>query len=481
MKSYLTVATTVCALLSIPTISTAQSETQPGYRASLYDTAWPADMANLNRSNSVVNAGFPRGTLSKDVVIETVEMPYPAFAYTKDDDEIFVLGGTPLALDKFVSQMDGMPQGETKADPHLTKYIPSSGELIRLDLNLGKTVPYIGGALVHANGYIYVVSQAHLYKIDTDSMTIAKSADLPTVPAPNEETTSYNGLATSSNGNLLTKFFALGGGEGEGASDSIFLQIDPDTLEVVSSVNYPGASPRLAVDQDAQGNEHLYHLNPSITYRFLIEEDSLTLDENWITRFDPYNTGNDINDEPTSPVIHNGRVHYTTNTIFSSPGAMKIFWQETNTAYTKDAPPLTGPYLFDESAKNGWSFFHLSIDEVTGIVIGNDQGNGLLVALKIDGDGNVTELWKKNLQVSVRPAIVSDRKMVYATDFVNGNNDLVVLDLETGEELIRKSTPATRKSVSTIVVTSSNEVFFGSNEPGQPTGLFHRFYVSPSD
>lgn len=480
MKSCFTVATSVFALLLVATISTAQSDPQPGYRASLYDTVWPADMANLNRSNSVVNAGFPRGTRSENVMIETVEMPFPAFAYTKDDDEIFVLGGTPLALDNFVSNMDGMPPGETKTMPHLTKYTPSTGELQRLNLTSGTTVPYVGGALVHVNGYIYVVSQAHLYKIDADTMTVAKSVDLPTVASPNEEKTAYNGLATSRNGNLLTKFFALGGIE-DGPNPSSFLQIDPDTLEVVNSTDYPGASPRLAVDQDAQGNEHLYHLNPSITYRFLIENDALTLDENWITRFDPYNTGNDINDEPTSPVIVKGRVHYTTNTIFTSPGAMKIFWQEKDTAYTKDAPPLTGPYLFDESAKNGWSFFHLSIDEATGIVIGGDQGNGLLVALKINDDGTVTELWKKDLQVSARPAIVSDRKMVYATDFVNGNNDLVVLDLESGEELIRKTTPATRKSISTIVVTSSNEVYFGSNEPGQPIGLFHRFYVPPSD
>jgi hypothetical protein len=55
---------------------------QPGYRESLYDTAWPADMANLNRSNSVVNAGLPRNITAETVAIESVEMPYPVFAYT---------------------------------------------------------------------------------------------------------------------------------------------------------------------------------------------------------------------------------------------------------------------------------------------------------------------------------------------------------------------------------------------------------------
>jgi hypothetical protein len=52
----------------------------------------------------------------------------------------------------------------------------------------------------------------------------------------------------------------------------------------------------------------------------------------------------------------------------------------------------------------------------------------------------------------------------------------VVLDLMTGEEMLRVPTPATRATIATIIVSSANEVYFGSNEPGQPIGLFHRIY-----
>jgi hypothetical protein len=42
-----------------------------------------------------------------------------------------------------------------------------------------------------------------------------------------------------------------------------------------------------------------------------IEQGALTLDTDWCSRYDPYNTGQDENEEPTSPVIANDRVFYT--------------------------------------------------------------------------------------------------------------------------------------------------------------------------
>ena len=156
---------------------------------------------------------------------------------------------------------------------------------------------------------------------------------------------------------------------------------------------------------------------------------------------------------------------------------MHIFWQEIDARYSLEAPPLTGPELFEDAKSGGWSFFHLSIDERTGIILGNDQGNGLLTAVRVVGDNAIERLWQANITTSARPVIVSDREMVYATDFVDGRDHLVVLDLQTGEELLRIPTPATRATIATIVVSTANEVYYGSNEPGQASGLFHRIYV----
>jgi hypothetical protein len=446
------------------------SGVQPGYRASLYNTAWPADMADLNRSNSVNNAGLPRNVTAADLAIDTVAMPFPVFAYTRNADEVFVLGGTPFSLDSYVSSIDGLPKGSTVAQPHITKYNPSTGQQVRLSLNLGTTVPYVGGALIHANGFVYVISQSYIYKISPESMTISKSAPLPVLASPNSESTVYNGLTTSQSGNILTKYFSI-----NGDAPSKFLVIDAETLAIKSSTEYSGSTPRLAVAKLNDGREHLYHLNADITFRFLINE-SLTVDEAWMSRFSAYQSPLANNAEPTSPVIVNGRAHYTTNTFPSATRPMRIFWQDIESNYSVTNPPLGGVDLFNAIGP-GWSFFHLSIDEATGIIIGNDQGHGLLAAVRIEKDNTVTRLWQKSLRVSARPAIVSDRQMVYATDYKNGKNNLVALDLVTGVERFRVETPATRATISTIVVSTNNEVYFGSNEPGKSTGLFHRIYV----
>lgn len=58
-------------------------------------------MANLNCFNSVIDAGLPRDVTAETVAIESVAMPYPVFAYTRDVDEIFVIGGTSSSCQNF--------------------------------------------------------------------------------------------------------------------------------------------------------------------------------------------------------------------------------------------------------------------------------------------------------------------------------------------------------------------------------------------
>lgn len=464
----------VIIALEDPMRVTYTPDEQPGYRAALYDTAWPADMANLNRSNSVVAAGLPRDASEETVAIESVEMPYPVFAYTREEDEIFVVGGTSFILDQYVDSIDSLGSldlSNGQSAPHITKYNPFTGTQTRLDLNRGEGLDYVGGALIHANGYVYVVFQSHLYKIDPDTMTIARSAGLPAAPGSLAPFTIYNGLSASSSGALITKYWTLSGDASE------FFLIDPDTLEITARLEYPGASPRLTVAPDDNGKEYLYHLNRRETFRLQIGRGSLIPDTGWRSRYDPYQTGQEENDEPTSPVVLDGRVFYTTNTAFTATEPMRIFWQNTDTGYDLSDPPLAGPELFGDTENGGWSFFHLSIDEHSGIVIGNDQGNGLLTAVRVVDDNQIERLWQAEITTSARPVIVSDREMVYATDFVDGRDHLVVFDLGTGVELLRIPTVATRATISTIIASTANEVYYGSNEPGQPIGLFHRIYV----
>jgi len=53
----------------------------------------------------------------------------------------------------------------------------------------------------------------------------------------------------------------------------------------------------------------------------------------------------------------------------------------------------------------------------------------------------------------------------------------VVLDVMTGEELLRIPTPATRASIGSLIFGENGDVYLAANEPGQPTGFLVRFYI----
>lgn len=444
--------------------------TQPGHREGLYDSIWPADSANSNRSMTVVGAGLPRDVSPSSVAVLSVPMSFPVFSYTRDADEVFVVGGLPLVLSSYVSQIDGLPPGLTPVDPHITRFNPLTGEQAKLPLDLGYGLPYIGGALVHANGYVYAVSQAHLYKIEPSTMEIEASVDLPAHAIP--QLTNYNGLAVSSSGTLITKRFF-----NEQAS---LVMVDPDSLEIVSTLSHSGTSARLSIDRASDGQEYAYHLDRAHTFRFLVEPSALVPDASWVAPYDPYGLGIGNNDEPTSPVVANGRVFYTTNTTPLATYAMKMFWQSVDEEYTEASPSLVGDYMFEDEVSTSWSFFHVAVDDAdTGTIVGIDQNNGTIGAWQVTPEGTMIGQWERDLMVSARPSIVADRRMVYCNDLHDGRDHLVVLDLDTGDELYRVETAATRPTISSIIVGMNEDVYYGSNEPGQAQGLFHRFYVQP--
>lgn len=456
-----------CSDTTLDSGDTPGSEDLVGYRpSSLYRSHFPTERKNLNGSHTLRNVGLPRGVSADDLVVETIDMPFPVLLYTREPDEIFVMGGTPLGLELYTDRIDGVSAGGSETAPYFAKYDPTTGEITYLDLDRGTGLPYLGGAVVHGDGYVYVVSQSHLYKVEPESMVIEASMDLP-VPDP---ATVYNGLITGRTGELILKSLSFAQG------DTTLLLVDGDTMEITFRADCDCASARLSLAVDENDVEYLYHINRERTFRYAVEPGSLTLDESWIARFDPDGTG--VNPEPTSPLIHDGRVYYTTNTSFLATTPMRVFWQDVEAVYTPDGPPLTGPLLFDDpEGRTGYSFSGLAVDEATGVFLANDQGRGFVTAFRPRDDGGIDRLWQRELRVSSASTVVSDRQMIYATDFVGGSNHLVVLNLMTGDELLRVPTPATRATIGAILLTPEGDAYLASNESGRPTGFLVRVRV----
>jgi hypothetical protein len=462
---------TFYTLLTFCIITITTSAQQHGNRSQCYNTPWPVDMANNNRSNSVTNCGFPQGFDSSQIAYSNVQLPFPVFSYTRDTNEVFVIGGCPLIIYNYGGAIENntptAPSATYSAQfsPYIAKVNPYTLSTSTLNISGGTAAPYIGGAVVHANGFIYVVAAGKLFKIQATPFSIVSSVNLPVTGA--SFANFFNGLSVSKTGRIVAKTYNLTSGQG------YLILIDENTMAIKFQLLLQMSSPRLTID-NVNNKEYIYHLNQSETYRIEIIGDSLAKDLNWTAAYDPYN--NNSTDEPTSPVIAKNKVFYTTNTLYSVTTAMKIFWQNKNQNYNSTIDTLSGYYIHSDSVSAGWSFFHLSIDDsISDIIIGNDQGKGKIVAGKINALGAYQILWEKNIKTSARPAIVADRNLLYVSDYKNGFDYLVVLNLQTGQELGRKKTMATKPTIGTIILTPKDYVIYSSNEYGSSQGFINIF------
>ncbi|MEL6194665.1 MAG: T9SS type A sorting domain-containing protein [Bacteroidota bacterium] len=424
------------------------------------------------QENTGLPAGFDLGTL----VIESIELPFPSFIFPVDTHEVYVFGGQPLGLDLYKNIiLTGEPGNPDLAyyaqfSPYVVKVDPETMDTVYLDLSGGSGIPYVGGLADHPNGYLYAVAQARIFQIDPVDMSIVNFIDMPV----EDQSTVYNGLNVASNGLIITKSANFGE-----FSQGSFWVVDANSLEILSELKLEAGSARLSFDCDSLGNEYVYHLNQNFTFRMLVTEDSLIVDSTWIAAYAPYGPGN--NTEPTSPKIANNRVHYTTNTSFAdATQAMKIFWQSTESSYSLEEDTLDGFFMFSDTITTGFDFFGLTLDEETGVIIGHDQANGKIAAYEISEQEELVYLWEKEVNVSSGTNIVEG--IVYVNDY-NREEEvdyLLMLDLMSGAELGRIATPGTVPTISLPSPGYLGDIYFCSNEAGQPLGFFSRVSVDTS-
>ena len=457
--------------MSTTMVFSQTGNTQHGNRGGCFPTTWPVDMANTNRTNTVTRCGFPENFDTSQIAYSSLLLPFPVFSYSRDTGEVFVMGGCPLILYNYGGAIEnGQPTAPANSysaqfSPYIAKINPRTLILENINLTGGSAAAYIGGAIIHSNGFIYAIAAGRLFKIRSTPFQIVSSVDLP--PSGFAQLTFFNGLSVSKTGRIIAKSYNQITGQGS------FFLLNQDNLSIVCQTSAAMASPRLTVDLH-NNREFIYHLNREETYRLEVVNDTLIKDTGWMAAYDPYYDGSA--DEPTSPVISGNHVFYTTNTLYSATRAMKLFWQDKNQQYSRDLDTLGGTFLHSDTTNPGWSFFHLTVDDtLSGIIIGNDQGAGKISAGVLDSNNTYHLLWEKSIQTSARPAIVADRNLVYVSDYADGFDHLVVLHLQTGEELGRKKTLATKPTIGTIIITPDDYVIYASNEYGETNGYVHIF------
>lgn len=486
----LTIATLALAAItcaSTTTAATAQttctpSLAQPPQAPAYANVPWPSEHADTWRTHAAA-AGLPANLRSRTLKTATATLPpVPVWGYTGTRRDVYVVGGAPYLLDMFTELLQGAPANSipalvlaskrysTTTTPYLAKIDTRTMKVRVLPLTGGKSVNYTGGALVHANGYVYAVARSVLYKIDPKTIRIVKSTRLPLAPGSHgaNKMTAYNGMQATRDGDLILKGWAsTGGGD---APPGILLRIDPDTLrKKVRLVTTDVASPRMTIVEDG-GQEYLYFPTTSRSVRWKLEPKAFTLDPSW-------SAGYTLDGATTasSDVYMGEGVVFSDNTDPTAENGMRVF-----------AQPDTGPALvntpaFTDTSTPGWNFFMMAGDPYrSGIAVVEDQANGFISAFTVcAGGGQVEKKWETDSLAPTAGVSINYRAGHLYTDdrrcTAKGRCRLflVVLDLRSGRELARVRVKGEKPSIGQIFV-GRGAVYYTATDTRNPNGYVTR-------
>jgi len=306
---------------------------------------------------------------------------------------------------------------------------------------------WCGAILAHANGSIMSVNGNYLHRLDPDDLSIIVERELPV-------SRSHNGLLALADGTLITKDLRLVGQGG-----TTITRLDPETLELVSEplVMPEGSMGRIASDLTADG-EFVYVPGTERLFRLRVLPDSLELDS-WAPTYreeggshglawDSCLAGDsswvmDCGDITSVRMIHttepNGR--------WDEPPGRALSWRQ--------PAPWDGPQRLIEAnissgelrsiapfGKPGGGIIappvHVPQHQVT---IAWDSVNGGLAGVATGGHELDIAWTIDDVRPSMQPVVYPESGELVINDFTDaGTDDVIVVDLATGELLDRVST-----------------------------------------
>ncbi len=459
--------------------------------AGLYHTAWPMEGGDVWRTQTAQWGGFPADFQAKDLKLISISLPHPMLGVTRNADQVFMIGGMPFYMEGFIVDMlagnttaynPPVPQLHPLVKPYLVRYNPQTGEMQQVELSQGKdyAINYPGGILIHENGYVYVIAQAVLYKIDPDTLETVATLYLPRAIG-NSETqyvTAYNGMTTLSDGRIITKCF---GGD---LSQGWLLQIDPKeqdgALPVLASQYVKVATARMLVDEPEPGVAYAYTIDMTHTHRYRIVEGGFTEDKPWSRRYRA-TADSTLNTQGNGSTFMIDNFIFPNNSAYLADGVAvqdvaHIFAQSTH-----HPPAVLTPHLSTSATKAGINYWKILGDPFNDgdqhIIVSFDPTNRLIKAHILSADGAVSDLWERSYFVSAQLMAVHSTDLLYINHFdeTAKRDNLVVLRLSTGDELARVQTEATEPTVGIITPGMNEEVYLFST---QTLGNQHQGVVS---
>lgn len=330
---------------------------------------------------------------------------------------------------------------------------------------------WCGAALAHESGAIFNVNGSYVHRLDADC-NVTGELRLPADEA-------HNGLLALSDGTLITKDLRL-----EGHGGTTVTRIDPDTLEIMGEplVLPEGSMGRIAADRvtEDDGTVADYVVVPGIEHlwRVRISGDEWGVDESWKPKYrelgGPTGLAWDSNlSGGTAWIMDCGDVagvraifDQRPNGRFDGLAPRQLSWQHpapwSGAQRLLRVDTTTGDIQAVEpfgTAGGGIIAPPVHVPE-QGITIAWDSINGGLAGID---DQTMEVRWvRPEIKASMQPVVWPDSGELAINDFVGDGDDLVVVDIATGDVLSRVATGSRLANGMFLSPGTGNDVFYCS-------------------
>lgn len=392
----------------------------PGY----WESPWPGEDGGPHRPGTpppgVAGPGFTAAVevTARDAIAATMVV-------LRDPGEVFLLGHS------FGPEATAWVE---RVDPVTLAPLARSA-----DLPGGPAWP--GGIAAHANGSLHVVFGNHVHRLDPD-LTVRASAPLP-------RHRPYNSFVVLPDGHLVTKDF---GGRLPGDHSSVVVEepaellvLDPVTLAVVARAGVPEPS----VARISALGSTVYVVGTTALHRFAWDGTRLTRDADFtaVYRTLPGQTyGWDaVLALGAAWFLDDGEGSERFAGSFRGLGVSSAPLHLVRVGLDDGAVTLT-----EVCGRPGGLIANPPlVDEARRIVVGYDSANAVLAAFDVAPDGTTTPRWSRNQDHACHPLLFPDTGELVTDDHdaARGMDQVVVLDIATGDERVRVDSGSPWQSV----------------------------------
>jgi hypothetical protein len=334
-------------------------------------------------------------------------------------------------------------------DPHSLETIRRSP-----DLPGGPTWP--GGIAAHANGSLVVVFGRHAHRLSADL------SDVRTVELPRNRP--YNSFVVLPDGCIATKDFGgarPGHPDGDDLGASQLLVLHPDDLRVLATCDLPEPSiARLSAD-----GAEVYVVGDTSLQRVRWSGSTLTLDN----EFRPVYRTIEGQTYGWDAVIDGGAAWFLDNGAGNEryAGCFRGLGVSTAPLHLVRVGLADGSVQLSEvcGLPGGLIANPPAVDIERGIAVGYDSGNGVVTAFDLEADGRCASVrWQRQWNHAAHPIRLPSSGEIVLCDFDTERNaeQLLVVDIDTGEELARVDTGSPVQSVLFGAVGFERDLYFCS-------------------